>query len=63
MDKDGFISQKDFVQHVQKMEILTNKEIKYLLTYLDPNNQGSLKFSEFSSRIFPGMTTCAPNGD
>ena len=35
----------------------------YLLKYFDPANEGSVNFREFSARIFPGMTKCAPTGD
>lgn len=30
---------------------------------MDPMNSGALKFSDFSSKIFAGMTQCKPTGE
>ena len=63
VDHDGYVSQKDFLERVGGMHILSKPEMTYLLKYFDPANEGSVNFREFSARIFPGMTKCAPTGE
>jgi hypothetical protein len=48
---------------VKEMDVLKEDEIKYLIKYIDPNNTGALKFADFSSKIFAGMTQCKSTGE
>jgi hypothetical protein len=51
------------VQKVKGMNVLNDDEIKYLVRYIDPENQGALKFADFSGKIFAGMTQCKNSGE
>ncbi|KRX05142.1 hypothetical protein PPERSA_06776 [Pseudocohnilembus persalinus] len=55
-DQDGYISQKDMVQEIQKINALNNSETRTLLRYLYPDpSKGYVNFSDFSAKIRPGV--------
>lgn len=51
------------MKKINELNLLSKEEVKYLLKYLDPNNEGALRFQDFSSKIFPGMTSCKSTGE
>lgn len=55
-DKDGFVSQNDFVNKIREMAILEEREIKPFLDYLDPQSKGYVNFREFSNKLRSGMS-------
>lgn len=58
----GYVSTQDFVEHVKGLCILDPLELNQLVNYIDPQQTGALRFKEFSSKIYPGMTKTDANG-
>lgn len=55
VDKDGYVSQKDFVEKVREMAIFSESEIRPVLRYLDPLNKGYVNFREFCDKFRTGV--------
>jgi hypothetical protein len=56
-DKDGdsYISTKDLLEKIKDHHMLTAKEQKILVEYLDPEKKGFLDFREFHSKIYSNV--------
>jgi Ca2+-binding EF-hand superfamily protein len=58
VDNDGFISYKDFEQHLEKNKIFASKEeiVTLMLNVLDTEQKGYIDFQTFQKRIKPRMS-------
>lgn len=56
MDKDSFISTQDIMAKVKKEHILTEKEEKSFIDYIDPQKKGFVTFAEFHSKVFSNVS-------
>jgi len=56
VDKDGFISRKDFVTKAEEMNLVPKEDIPTLVNYLDSENKGYVNFSEFHKKIRCNVT-------
>lgn len=57
-DNDGFISYKDFEQHLEKQKIFASKEeiVTLMHNVLDTEQKGYIDFQTFQKRIKPRMS-------
>jgi hypothetical protein len=54
-DKDSYISTQDLIEKIKDHHLLTNKEQKVLIDFLDPEQKGFLNFKEFNKKIYANV--------
>lgn len=55
VDKDSYISTNDLIEKIKDHHLLTNKEQKVLVDFLDPEHKGFLNFKEFNEKIYANV--------
>jgi len=56
VDKDGFISRKDFMTKAEEIDLVPKEDIPTLVNYLDSENKGYVNFTEFHKKIRCNVT-------